>query len=95
MKSNSLTSVLLGVLAISALGSMILYVMWASTIRDSRRIQLQVYSAQYNKNMANMLATDLLEYSKRNPAIDPLLVEFGFKPKPGAGPANLVKPATK
>lgn len=95
MKSNSLPSILLGVLALSALGSIILYVMWASTMRDTRQLQAQVSAAQYNRNVANMLANDLMEYSKKNPAIDPVLVELGLKSKPGAAPANSVKPAAK
>jgi hypothetical protein len=40
------------------------------------------------------LANDTLEYSKKNPAIDPILESVGLKPAKSNVPAA-VKPATK
>jgi len=92
MKSNSTTSILLGVLAISALASVVLCIMWVSNVRQFRGLQQQVGAVNQNRNVALQLAGELVEYSKRNPAIDPLLESFRIKEKAPAPAA--AKPAT-
>jgi hypothetical protein len=44
--------------------------------------------------MINALANDTVEYSKKNPDIDPILESVGLKPAKSA-PATTGKPATK
>lgn len=94
MKSNSLSAVLLGVLAISALASVVLCMMYASNVHKLRGLQGQVAAVQNNKVMATQLAADLMEYSKRNQAIIPVLESVGFRP-PASGNAQPAQKAAR
>ena len=58
-------------------------------------MQMQVLSINRQRPLLQSLASDTLEYSKHNPAIDPVLQAIGFKPrsqtvppKTGAKPGN-------
>jgi hypothetical protein len=92
MNKSPLPTILLAVLAVSALASVVLCWQYISNTRQLR--QLNTSAAQINNNRAiiNALATDALEYSKRNPSIDPLLESIGAKPaKAGTAPAAAPK----
>lgn len=47
---------------------------------------LQAWAVHINQTLAavQLLGSEAVKYSQQNPAIDPILQEFGFKPKPGA-----------
>lgn len=94
MKSNSLPAVLLGVLAISALASVVLCVLYVNGVRELRGLQGQMAAVQNNRVLATQLVADLMEYSKKNPAVVPLLESVGFKAQAG-GAAPAGKPATR
>jgi hypothetical protein len=94
MKSNSLPAVLLGVLAISALASVVLCVFYVNGVRELRGLQGQMAAVQNNRVLATQLVADLMEYSKKNPAVVPLLESVGFKAQAGSA-APSAKPATK
>ena len=68
-------------------------VQWnADLLLDSRVI----VSTLWQRCGQQALANDAVEYSKRNPSIDPLLFQFEIKQKPtAAAPAPTVKPAPK
>ncbi len=68
------------ILAISALTS--LYLCYACVTNASELSQLQSKATMVNNNRAimNAVVTDAIEYSKRNPAIDPILEEAKIKP---------------
>ena len=94
MRNSSATSVLLGLLVISALLSIGLFFGLISKERQLR--ELRVTAAQINNNRAliNSLAAEAVEYSKKNPAIDPVLEAAGVKPaKTNTGTA--AKPGSK
>ncbi len=93
MKNNALATVLLAVLAFSALGSVILCYMNIKYSREFRSLQIQVNQLNNNRNIMSALANDALEYSKKNPAIDPILEAAGIKPKTASAATN--KPASK
>ena len=94
MKNNPLTTVLLGVLTVSALLSVGFCWRYVSTTREMRALQTQASLINNNRTMINALAADAVEYSKKNPAIDPILESVGLKPAKSA-PAAPSKPATK
>ena len=94
MKNNSLTTILLGVLTISALASVVLCWLYISNTRQLRTLQAQAASINNNRALINALAIDTVEYSKTHPAIDPILESAGLKPGKSA-PAATTKPATK
>jgi hypothetical protein len=52
--------------------------------RELQKLQATALDMSTKLNAAQSLAAEAVEYSKRNPAIDPILVQFELKPKPGA-----------
>ena len=99
MNKSPLVTVLLAVLAISALASVTLCYMYVTRSRDLRALQMSVAGIEGNRRLAQAVATDALEYSKTHPAIQPLLDAAGVKlvkpgtPAPAPAPTN--KPAAK
>jgi hypothetical protein len=73
-------TVLMGLLAISAVAS--LYFCYESVMNTSELNRLQNQASMVNQNRAvmNAVASEALEYSKHNPAIDPILEEAKIKP---------------
>ena len=94
MKNNSLTTILLGVLTLSALASVVLCWLYISNTRELRGLQTQASQINNNRALINSLAADTVEYSKTHPAIEPVLESLGLKPGKSA-PTATTKPATK
>jgi hypothetical protein len=94
MKNSPLATILLGVLTLSALASVVLCWLYISNTRELRSLQGQANIINNNRTVMTALANDTMEYSKKNPAIDPILESVGLKPGKAA-PAAAAKPATK
>jgi len=94
MKNDPLTTILLGLLTILALASVVFCWLYVSDTRQLGSLQFQVATVQNNRNVLNALANDAVEYSKKNPAIDPILESVGLKPGKSA-PTNAPKASTK
>jgi len=62
--------------------------------KEMRSLQTKVGSFQNRQVIVNSLVSDVMEYSKRNPAIDPVLESIGLKPTKSAS-TGATKPATK
>jgi hypothetical protein len=86
MKNPKLTPLLLGITAVSAVLSMLLVGAVHTYARQMRGLQTQVAFINQSRPLINALAVELVEYSKKNPAIDPILLSTGVKqgPKPAA-----------
>ncbi len=93
MKSNPLTSILLGVLALSAVASVVCCYFFVSDTREKGSLNGVIMNFRIREPALNALVGDCLEYSKKNPAIDPLLESIGAKPK--STPAAPQKPGGK
>ena len=94
MKNNSMTTVLVGALTLSALASVMLCWLYISSTREWRSLQGQANLINNNRTLINALANDTVEYSKSHPAIDPILESVGLKPGKAA-PSAGSKPLTK
>ena len=79
---------LVGLLFVSALAATVQVLRLAFATRDLRRIQPRVIEINSHLNVAQALLNDTLEYSKHNPAIDPLLQSMNFKTNSAAGGAS-------
>jgi hypothetical protein len=79
MKNNPLTSVLLGVLTVSALASVVLCWRCVINTRELQSLQNQISQVRGNRGFINLLLRDTLEYSQKHPAIDPLLESLRLK----------------
>jgi hypothetical protein len=94
MKNSLSTTVLLGLLVISALLSIGLF--WGLISKERELRDLQTTAARINNNRALIaaLANEAVEYSKKNPTIDPILEAAGVKPAKATS-GSAAKPATK
>lgn len=80
MKNSPLTTILLVLVTVSALVSLGSFWGWIRTSRELRDLQTNVNNINGRNAAMNALIPDLLEYSKHNPAIDPILQSVGIKP---------------
>jgi hypothetical protein len=88
MNKSPLPTILLAVLAVSAIASVVLCWNYISNTRQIRMLNLTAAQINNNRALLNALATDALEYSKRNPAINPLLESIGAKAPAGGAAAT-------
>jgi hypothetical protein len=94
MKKSPSTTVLLGILVASALVSVMFCGLYIHSAMRSRDLQRSLASAQNYRTVFVALINECLEYSKKNPAIDPILEAANAKPK--TTPAAITnKPAGK
>jgi hypothetical protein len=80
MNKTPLTSILLAVLFISALASVGLCYLCTRNAMRLVELQSQLSFAQTRSAYIGALAKDAVEYSAKNPAIDPILEAAGVKP---------------
>jgi len=88
MKNSPLTAFLVAVLAVSALLSVVFCAFYISSTREKRRWEGQVEAIKNRNNAVTRLATEALEYSKRDTNIDPILVWANLKAKSTASSSN-------
>lgn len=86
MKTSPLTTVLLGLVGLSVLLSLALCFAHISADKELRVLKTQFNQVNQNRTAISGLVAESLEYSKRNPAINPILEQAGLKPKEGAAP---------
>jgi len=89
-----MSTVLLGVLTLSALASVVLCLLFTTNTRQKNLLQSQATAIINKRTIINALVNDVVEYSKKNQAIDPILDSVGLKPGKST-PAATSKPATK
>ena len=88
MKNKSFTALLVGLLFVSAVAAAVQVLRLSFATRDLRRLQPRIIEINANLNLAQALLNDTLEYSKRNPAINPLLEAMNFKTNAASGDAS-------
>ncbi|MCX6894548.1 MAG: hypothetical protein NTZ16_03390 [Verrucomicrobia bacterium] len=96
MQKDPVIAFLAGAVCLAAFGVFVLTMSCEARFRQLRTIQPRVASIQVTQNLITGLANEVMEYSKHNPAIDPLLQQVGLKPgkvapaaaKPAAKPAK-------
>ena len=88
MRNNSFAAVLVGLLFISAVAAAVQVLRLSFATRDLRRMHPRIVEINAHWNLTQALLNDTLEYSKRNPAIDPLLQSMNFKTNSAAGAAS-------
>ena len=91
MRKSALTNLLVGLAALSVVATAGLASYYVRSVQKLNRLQFQVAVINRNRSLVNALANEAMEYSKRNPAIDPVLQSVGIRPKgslPPSQPAN-------
>jgi hypothetical protein len=79
MKNNPMTTVLLGVLTLSALASVVLCMLFTTKTRQRNMIQSEATAIINKRTIVNALVQDVMEYSKKNQEVDPILIHAGLK----------------
>jgi hypothetical protein len=94
MKNSPLTKALLVLVVVVSLWSVYTCLLYNSKSRELRMMQTQVGIINYRQQVVQALLAEAMEYSKKNPAIDPILEAAGAKP-PRTNPPSATKPASK
>ena len=87
IKSNPLAVLLVTALFLSALASSWFSLWWFLGARELQSIEYQFQSLNRISTAMQSLANDAMEYSRRNPAIDTVLLQFDLKARQPASPA--------
>lgn len=94
MDQKLVTASLIGLLFLNAICAGTFALLFVRGMRDVRQLQGQAANINNLRNRAQGVLNEALEYSKRNPAIDPILQSVGAKPRPaGTGAATGPAPA--
>lgn len=93
MKNSPFNAIFVAAVVVSSLWSIWLCYTLISRTRDLRLLQAQANVVNYQQAFVANLAGEAVEYSKKNPAIDPLLESLGIKQRSNAAATN--KPAGK
>jgi hypothetical protein len=80
MKRNLLTALLMAALFVNAAGSAFLSYQYVRSVRLLQKVQYQRGLINREMSIFQALLNDTLEYSKKNPKIEPLLQTI-LKPK--------------
>ncbi len=83
MRNSSSTTILLGLLVISVLLSIGLFLGSIYEERQLRSLQPGATMANNKRAAVVALASEAVEYSKKNPTINPILEAAGVKPATG------------
>jgi hypothetical protein len=95
MKNSPLTTILMAALLISAVASAVMCMMYVSSTREIHSLEAEAAFINNNRAVVNALLNDTIEYSKRNPAMVPILESVGVKPNNNAPASTTSKSATK
>lgn len=85
---NQLPLILTGLLFVSAILSAVGALSYYTASSQLRNLQAQIAKMESGRNLTRALAAEAVEYSKRNPAIDPVLQSVGLKPAPSSPKAS-------
>lgn len=88
MRNNGFTKLLVGLLVVFVLATSALTFLYVRSVQKLNRLQLQNALIVRNRALVNSLAAESIEYSKRNPALDPVLQSVGIKPKGSGAPSQ-------
>ena len=90
MKNNGTTTILNWALAVVVVLLAVFTMQYFFKTREARNLQSRIVEYQNKQQFLNNLIADCMEYSKHNPAIDPILEANNIKPKTAG-----TKPAAK
>lgn len=77
---NLVPLTLVALIFCSALFSLLTAFLYMKGTGELRGLQAQAARIENSRNLLRAIAAESLEYSKRNPAIDPILQSVGLKP---------------
>lgn len=91
-RHNRLSSVLVLALFVLGLSASLWAVRYFFSVREAQRLQSQYLALQQTMNGLQGLVAEAIEYSRRNPDLDPLLQQYNLKPRPGTNAPAAARP---
>jgi len=89
-RANPIAVLLITVIFLFSLASCWFAGWWFLGARELQALEYQYQSMQQTSSAIQALANESIEYSRRNPSIDPLLQQFELKSRPTSqAPTNL------
>ena len=96
MNNSPLPKVLLAILGVIAVMSLWYCYGYFKNVREIRRNQTEITTVNYRQQVFSMLVNEAAEYSKRNPALEPILRSLNNpQTAPAAAAPAGAKPASK
>ena len=95
MKSNPLGPFLVGVFVACALVVAWLSLKYFFSMREFAKLNIRAVSINNTRTAVQSLANEAVEYSRRNPAIDPVLEKFDVKARGTNAAAAGTPPSSK
>ena len=93
LRNNPIGSVLVSFFFVLALIACWLSVRYYFSVKEFQDIQIQIQAIEGTMTGMQRLVNETIEYSKKNPDIDPILQKFRLKAPPAA-PAAAAPPAS-
>ena len=94
-RNNPVTSLLVSVLFLAALGTCWFAVRYFFSVRELQGIQFRYQNLIATQSALQSMAAEAVAYSQQNPAINPILMEFNLTNRTAAPPAAPASPATR
>jgi hypothetical protein len=82
MKTQLSTVLLVGLLCIGALTTAVLSVVYIKSMRELNDLQTAAARINQYRNAMQSLAAEAIDYSRKNPAIEPILNDIGIRTRP-------------
>jgi hypothetical protein len=95
MRNNQMTSLLVGMLFLLTLFTGWLTLKYNWSLRDLQQVQAKANSVNTLRNTLQSLAAETIEYSKKNPAIEPLLQSLASRNAAASSAAAAAHPGNK
>jgi len=83
-RNNLFGSILVLLLFVLGLSACLWATRYYYSVRQAQSLQIQYQMLQTTMSGMQALVAETIEYSKRNPDVDPLLFQYNLKPRPGA-----------
>ena len=89
-RHNPVGVVLVGLLAVTAVWDGWCAFQWYRGAREAQTLEFNYQRINNTSVAVNSLVNETIEYSKRNPSIEPILNEYNIRPRgaPFSGPAQ-------
>ena len=94
-RNNPVTSLLVSILFLAALGTCWFAVRYFFSVRELQGIQFRYQNLMATQTALQSMAAETVAYSQQNPAINSILQEFNITNRPVAPPAAPASPATR
>jgi hypothetical protein len=88
LRNNPIGSILVSVFFLLALSACWFSVRCYFSVKEAQTMQFRIQTIEGTMSGMQLLVNETLEYSKKNPDLDPILLKFKLKPPPAAAPTR-------